>query len=238
MAFHDRSSFHVLVVSDHFSNDSAVTPIKETGHQLVTLCQPICADERAQTPEPLRSSKNCRRTAHVFFLVCVHHLLGCLQDWVTFLGRVERMEQSFSRAVPHVFETTDTSGIEAEGSESRRRVRSKQTYEKNKKVWGGRIEPLLCNCGKRRIRKAQSFLLPHLQEIASVMTYGVHEFLRHYQGTKHFPRDQRLLWNLRVGGFLILKATPWEMKMLSGSGSKTSGLHKWWGIESIPYQRI
>ena len=26
----------------------------------------------------------------------------------------------------------------------------------------------------------------------SVMTHGVHEILRHYQGTKHFPRDQRL----------------------------------------------
>ena len=26
----------------------------------------------------------------------------------------------------------------------------------------------------------------------SVMTHGVYEILRHYQGTKHFPRDQRL----------------------------------------------
>ena len=26
----------------------------------------------------------------------------------------------------------------------------------------------------------------------SVMTHGVHKILRHYQGTKHFPRDQLL----------------------------------------------
>ena len=127
-----------------------------------------------------------------FFLGVCSSFAGLFTGLGTFLGRVERMEQSFLRAVPHVFETTDTSSIETEGSEFRRRVRLKQTYEKNKKVRGGRIEPLLCNCGNRRIRKAQSFLLPDLQEIASVMTHGVHEFLRYYQGTKHFPRNQRL----------------------------------------------
>ena len=51
------------------------------------------------------------------------------------LGRVERMEQSSPRTVPHTFETNDTSSDETEKSEPRRRVRSKQTF-KMKKVWG------------------------------------------------------------------------------------------------------
>ena len=34
------------------------------------------------------------------------------------------------------------------------------------------------------------------------MTLGVHETLRHYQGTKHFPRDQRL--RLETPGWRVL----------------------------------
>ena len=43
------------------------------------------------------------------------------------LGRVQRLKQSSSRAVPQLVETTDTNGDEFEGSERRRRVRSKWT---------------------------------------------------------------------------------------------------------------
>ena len=34
------------------------------------------------------------------------------------------------------------------------------------------------------------------------MTHGVHEILRHYQGTKHFPREQRL--RLETPGWRVL----------------------------------
>ena len=30
------------------------------------------------------SSRYCRRTVHICSLVCVHHLLSCLPDWMTF----------------------------------------------------------------------------------------------------------------------------------------------------------
>ena len=59
VVFHDCSSFLVLVVSDHFSNDPAATPINAIGHHLVTLCKSICVEERAQILEPLMSSKYC-----------------------------------------------------------------------------------------------------------------------------------------------------------------------------------
>ena len=48
VAFHDCSSFLVVVVSDQFSKDPAVTSISATGHQLVTLCWSNCAEERAK----------------------------------------------------------------------------------------------------------------------------------------------------------------------------------------------
>ena len=77
---HDCSSFLVLVVSDHFSNDPVVTSINATGHQLVTLCRSICAEERAQILEALMSSKYCCRAIHVSSLACVHRLFGYSQS--------------------------------------------------------------------------------------------------------------------------------------------------------------
>ena len=67
----DCSSFLVLVVLDQFTNDPVATPINATGHQLVTLCRAICAEERARTLQPLISSKFCCRTIHVCSLACV-----------------------------------------------------------------------------------------------------------------------------------------------------------------------
>ena len=80
------------------------------------------------------------------------------------LGRMERMEQSPSRIVPHTSQTTDTIGDETEKSEPRRRVRSKRTYKMNK-VWGAdELRHFFCDWANGRFRETQSFLLPHLQE--------------------------------------------------------------------------
>ena len=49
--------FMCFVILDHFNNDPVATPIHATGHQLVTLCQSVCAEERAQSLEPIMSSK-------------------------------------------------------------------------------------------------------------------------------------------------------------------------------------
>ena len=80
VAFHDCSSFLVLAVSEHFSNDPDVTSNDATGHQLITLCRPICAEVRAQIMEPLMSSKNFRCIVHVCSFLYVHRLLDCSQD--------------------------------------------------------------------------------------------------------------------------------------------------------------
>ena len=132
VVFHDCSSFLVLFVSDHFSIDPVATLINATGHQLVTLCGSICAEERAQFLEPLMSSKYWCRTMSFGMCSSFAWLFTGLDD---VLGRVERKDQSSPRTVPHTFGTTDTSGDETEGSEPRRRIRSKRTF-KMKKVWG------------------------------------------------------------------------------------------------------
>ena len=49
--------FLCFVILDHFNNDLVETPLHATGHQLVTLCRSLCAEERAQTLEPIMSRK-------------------------------------------------------------------------------------------------------------------------------------------------------------------------------------
>ena len=44
---------------DHFAVDPAIAPVRATGHQLVTLCRSICAEDRAQIFDPLMGSKYC-----------------------------------------------------------------------------------------------------------------------------------------------------------------------------------
>ena len=43
----------IVFVLNHFSADPAITPISATGHQLVSLCRSVCAEERAQILDPI-----------------------------------------------------------------------------------------------------------------------------------------------------------------------------------------
>ena len=106
------------------------------------------------------------------------------------LSRVEGIEQSSPRIVPHTFETNALAAMRRKGVSPG--VRSKRTY-KMKKVWGEDELGLFFVTGPTDAsRKASHFLCRICRKDVSVMTHGVHEILRHYQGTKHFPRDERL----------------------------------------------
>ena len=107
------------------------------------------------------------------------------------LGHVERMEQSSPRSVLHTCETTDTSGDETERIELRRRVRSKRTF-KLKKMWGADKLRFFATGPTDASGKPSSFYCRICRNDMFVITHGVHEILRHFQWTKHFPRDQRL----------------------------------------------
>ena len=50
--------------------------------------------------------------------------------------------------------------------------------------------------------KPSHFYCPLCRKDVSVLTHGMHEILRHYQGTKRFPRDQRL--RLETPGWSVL----------------------------------
>ena len=58
---------------DHFPVDPAKVPVKALGHQLVTVCRSICAEERAQILDPVMGSK-CFTTYFIAFVALLSPL--------------------------------------------------------------------------------------------------------------------------------------------------------------------
>ena len=118
------------------------------------------------------------------------------------LGQLEQVEQRPSRALPRLGDTTDTSGDESDIGEPRRRLRSKKTY-KMKKAWGMSDVGRFFVTGPTDVAtKPSRFYCRTCRKDVSVLTHGDHEILRHFQFSKHFPRDQRL--RLETPGWEVL----------------------------------
>ena len=97
-----------------------------------------------------------------------------------------------SRAVPRLGNTSDTSGDESNMGEPRRQLGSKKTYKK-KKAWVASGIAQFSLTGPTDIAiKPNHFYCRICRKDVSVLTHCHHEILRHLQGSKHFPRNQRL----------------------------------------------
>ena len=102
------------------------------------------------------------------------------------------MEQRPSRVLLRLGDTTDTSGDESDAGEPRRRLRSMKSY-KMKQAWGTSDVGRFFVIGPTDIMTEASHFYSRIsRKDVSVLTHGHHEILRHFQGNKHFPRDQRL----------------------------------------------
>ena len=119
------------------------------------------------------------------------------------LSRLEQVEQRPSPALPRLGDTTDTSGDESDAGEPRRRLRSKKTY-KMKRAWGTSDVGRFFVTGPTDVAtKPSPFYCRICRKDVSVLTHGHHEILRHFQGSKHFPRGQRL--RLETPGWEVLE---------------------------------
>ena len=108
------------------------------------------------------------------------------------LSRLEQVEQRPSRVLPRLGDTTDTIGDESDIKEPRRRLRSKKTY-KMKRAWGTSDFGRFFVTGPTDVAtKPSHSYCKFCRKDVSVLTHGHHEILRHFKGSKHFPRDQRL----------------------------------------------
>ena len=115
---------------------------------------------------------------------------------------LQHLGQSAARPGPHVADASDSSADESEASHSRRRVRSKRTF-KMKKLWGANeVGQFFVTGATDAAGKPSHFYCRICRKDVSVLTHGPHESLRHYQGVKHFARDQRL--RLETPGWRVL----------------------------------
>ena len=118
------------------------------------------------------------------------------------LSRLEQVEQRPSRVVSRLGNTTDTSGDESDAGEPRRRLRSKKTY-KMMRAWGtGDVGRFFVTGPINAATKPSHFYCGICRKDVSVLTHGHHQLLPHFQGSKHFPRDQRL--RLETPGWEVL----------------------------------
>ena len=183
---------------DQFPVDPAVAPINATGHQLVTLCRSICVEDRAQLLDPIMGNKwlTACFMAFVVFFLSLYSLFKELDAVFQHLGH------GSASLSPPPADTSDTSGDELEASHPCRRVRSKRTFEM-KKMWGAdEVGRFFVTGATDAAGKPSHFYRRICRKDVSVLTYGPHEFLRNFQGFKHFARDQRL--KLETHGWRVL----------------------------------
>ena len=108
------------------------------------------------------------------------------------LSRLEEVEQMPSRAVSRLGDTSSTSGDESYMGEPRRILRSKRTY-KTQKTWRASSFGQVYVIGPTDVAtKSSHFHCRICRKDVSVLNHGHHEILRHFQGSKHFTREQRL----------------------------------------------
>ena len=116
---------------------------------------------------------------------------------------LDRLKQGPSPS-PHRVETSDTSKDETDASQGRRKVLSKKTY-RMKKVYAATELGRFFVTGPSPSDAADMpshFYCRLCRKNVSVLTHGHHEVLRHFQGRRHFARDQPL--RLETPGWRVL----------------------------------
>ena len=188
----------MLICLDHFAVDPAITPVRATGHQLVTLCRSVCAEEKSQFLDPLMGSKCPTMCCCRFEVSSIH----CIFLFTELDAVLQQLVQSAAGPGPHVADTSDSSADESEASHSRRRVRSKRTFKMKKVSGANEVAQFFVTGATDAAGKPSHFYCRVCRKDVSVMTHGPHQILRHYQGVKHFARDQRL--RLEIRGWRVL----------------------------------
>ena len=148
----------------------------------------VSSDEQLVFSAFLGSVALCQSIISVFLLVELNEVLDRLKQ-----GPLESLQR---------IETSDTTGDETDTSQGRRKILSKKTY-RMKKVYAGTELGRFFVTGRIDAANMPSHFYCRLcQKNVSVHTHGHHEVLRHFQGRRHFARDQRL--RLETPGWRVL----------------------------------
>ena len=125
--------------------------------------------------------------------------------------------------MPHAFETTDTSGDETEGNDPRRTVRSKSTYKLKKVSGADELSRFFVTGLTDASWKPSQFYCQTNRKDVSVKTHGMHEILRHYQGTNHLPKDQRLRMQTPGWRVPVFEGNPMRGRSWATAGANLEG---------------
>ena len=101
-----------------------------------------------------------------------------------------------------VLETTDTSGEDTDIEQPRKRVRSRRTFKMKKGYAVGELAQFFVTEPTDAANKLSEFYCRVCWKDVSVLTHGGYEIIRHFQGHRHFARDQRL--RLETPGWRVL----------------------------------
>ena len=114
---------------------------------------------------------------------------------------LERLKQGPSQS-PQRIETSDTSGDETDASKGRRKILSKKFFRMKKVYAATEVGQSFVTGPSDAANIPSRFYCRVCRKNVSVLTHGHHEVLRHFQGSRHFARDQRL--RLETPGWRVL----------------------------------
>ena len=104
---------------------------------------------------------------------------------------LDRLKQGTSQS-PQRIETSDTSGDETDATKERRKFLSKKTFRMKKVYAATELDRFFVTRPSDAANLPSHFDSRVCRKNVSVLTYGHHEVLRHFQGSRHFARVQRL----------------------------------------------
>ena len=114
---------------------------------------------------------------------------------------LDQLKQGPSQS-PQRVETSDTSGDEIDASQGRGKALSKKTYRMKKVYAATELGRYFVTGPSDAANMPSHFRCRLCRKNVSVLTHGHHEVLRHFQGRRHFARDQRL--RLETPGWRVL----------------------------------
>ena len=104
---------------------------------------------------------------------------------------LDRLREGPSQS-PQRVETSDTSGDETDAGKGRRKVLSKKTFRMKKVYAATELGRFFVTGPSDAANMPSHFYCRVCRKNVSVLMHGHHEVLRHFQGSCHFARDQRL----------------------------------------------
>ena len=118
------------------------------------------------------------------------------------LDRLSQGPSTPQQQQQRVTDTTDTSGEDTDVEQPRRRVRSRRIFKMKKGYAIGELAQFFVTGRTDAANKLSEFYCRVCRKDVLVLTHEGYEVIRHFQGHRHFARDQRL--RLETPGWRVL----------------------------------